>query len=69
MRTEPTLRIPLGILALLIALGLYADLAVGVEGFVVSEPDYGRTGAVQVFYGALFADGFGSGGTSSWSAD
>ena len=26
MRTEPTLRIPLGILALLIALGLYAGL-------------------------------------------
>jgi len=26
MRTEPTLRIPLGILALLVALGLYAGL-------------------------------------------
>jgi len=41
----------------------WGDLAVGADN---KQPTY--TGVVQVLYGALFADGFESGGTAGWSA-
>ena len=42
----------------------WGDLAVGVAGF---DQEALSTGAVQILYGALFADGFESAGTGHWS--
>jgi len=42
------------------------DLAVGIIGYPSGGQSY--AGAVQVLYGALFADGFERGNTSGWSA-
>jgi hypothetical protein len=45
----------------------WGDLAVGVPYDFHPTPGVGRTGSVQVLFGALFADGFDGGGTDRWS--
>ncbi len=47
----------------------HGDLAVGIPGRSVSDAGgpHADAGAVQLLYGALFADGFESGGVGNWN--
>jgi hypothetical protein len=44
----------------------WGDLAIGVDGFQLAG--VGSVGAVQILYGALFADGFESDTSANWSS-